>query len=201
MLRAIFGLAPVRRGLVRLAAVIGPASPAERLAQGVGMLSEDRQGEGLALSLSLADNLTLSDLKRYRRGGWLRRGEQARAAAGWIERLGIRAAGSGAPAGSLSGGNQQKLALARLLHHDCDVLLLDEPTRGIDVSSKAQIYELIGKLAQAGKAVLFVSSYLPELLGVCDTIAVMCRGRLGGQRETSEWSEHSLLLAAAGGAA
>ena len=99
---------------------------------------------------------------------------------------------------SLSGGNQQKVALARLLASDCEVLLLDEPTRGIDVASKAQIYELIGKLAQAGKAILFVSSYLPELLGVCDSIAVMCRGRLGEKAPAGAWTEHGIMTAAMG---
>jgi ribose transport system ATP-binding protein len=102
----------------------------------------------------------------------------------------------------LSGGNQQKVAIARLLHHDVDVLVLDEPTRGIDVASKAHIYDLVDGLvssAQASpKAVLLVSSYLPELLGVCDRIAVMSRGRLGPARPVEEWNEHSLLMAASG---
>ena len=91
---------------------------------------------------------------------------------------------------NLSGGNQQKVALARLLHQRADVLLLDEPTRGIDVGSKAEIYRLIGEQAAAGKAILVVSSYLPELLGICDRIAVMARGRLSEARPVSEWTEH-----------
>jgi ribose transport system ATP-binding protein len=101
----------------------------------------------------------------------------------------------------LSGGNQQKVALARLLHHDVDILLLDEPTRGIDVASKAHIFKIIDELASKGdkaKAILMVSSYLPELLGVCDRIAVMCRGRLGPARPVSEWTEHGLMLEATG---
>jgi ribose transport system ATP-binding protein len=198
MLRAIFGLEPVRRGRITIAGAVGPATPAGRLAQGVGMLSEDRKNEGLAQSLSLADNLTLSNLKPYARRGWLDRAAQLRGAAGWIDRLSIRGPGPAWPVSSLSGGNQQKVALARLLHHDCDVLLLDEPTRGIDVASKAQIYEIIGKLAQAGKAILFVSSYLPELLGVCDTIAVMRRGCLGPKAPADRWTEHAIMAAASG---
>ncbi len=98
--------------------------------------------------------------------------------------------------GELSGGNQQKVALARLLHHDVDVFLLDEPTRGIDVGSKAQIYELVDRLAREGKAVLLVSSSLPELLGVCDRVAVMRRGELGPARPARELDEHGLLLEA-----
>ena len=122
-----------------------------------------------------------------------------------MERIGIRSSGPRQPVGELSGGNQQKVAIARLLHHDVDLLVLDEPTRGIDVGSKAQIYALLDALAAGGggetarpRAVLMVSSYLPELLGLCDRIAVMCRGRLGPARPTSEWTEHSLLMEASG---
>jgi ribose transport system ATP-binding protein len=100
----------------------------------------------------------------------------------------------------LSGGNQQKIAVGRLLHHDAKIFLLDEPTRGIDVGSKAQIYGLIGELAAQGKAIVFVSSYLPELLGVCDTIGVMRRGVLSETRPTTAWTEHSIISAAIGAA-
>ncbi len=198
MLRAIFGLAAVREGRVRVAAFEGPATPAERLRQGVGLLSEDRKTEGLAAGLTVEDNLALSRLDPYARRGWLRRGALREAAASWMERLAVKATGPQAPITSLSGGNQQKVQLARLLHHDCDVLLLDEPTRGIDVASKVQIYDWIGRLAAAGKAVVFVSSYVPELLGVCDTVAVMSRGRLGDAAPAAKWDERSILLAAAG---
>ena len=106
---------------------------------------------------------------------------------------------------ALSGGNQQKVALARLLHADVDILLLDEPTRAIDVASKSEIYRLIDELAAGDpatarrpKAILMISSYLPELLGVCDEIAVMTRGRLGPTRPVGQWNEHQLMLAAIG---
>ena len=98
----------------------------------------------------------------------------------------------------MSGGNQQKVALARLLHQKADVLLLDEPTKGVDVGSKAEIYRLIGQLAAQGKAVLVVSSYLPELLGICDTIAVMCRGQLAAARPATEWTPELIIAAATG---
>jgi ribose transport system ATP-binding protein len=98
----------------------------------------------------------------------------------------------------LSGGNQQKVAIARLLNHEVDVLLLDEPTRGVDVGSKAQIYRLIDELACQGRAVLLVSSYLPELMGICDRIAVMCRGRLGPARPANDLDEHQIMLEATG---
>jgi ribose transport system ATP-binding protein len=98
----------------------------------------------------------------------------------------------------LSGGNQQKVALARLLHQDVDILLLDEPTRGIDVGSKAQVYDLIEELAEQGKAVLMVSSYLPELFGVCDRLAVMSRGCLSETRPIDAWTPESVMQAAIG---
>ena len=115
-----------------------------------------------------------------------------------MQRLDVRAQRPSQPISELSGGNQQKIALGRLLHHQAKILLLDEPTRGIDVGSKAQIYQLMGQLATEGKAVVFVSSYLPELLGVCDTIGVMCRGVLKEVRPASEWTEQSIITAAIG---
>ena len=102
--------------------------------------------------------------------------------------------------GELSGGNQQKVAIARLLEHPARIFLLDEPTRGIDVGSKAQIYQLIGQLAASGKAVVVVSSYLPELLGLCDTVGVMCRGELAAIRPRAQWSEAEIMRVATGSA-
>jgi ribose transport system ATP-binding protein len=110
--------------------------------------------------------------------------------------MNIKASSPGQIVVRLSGGNQQKVALARLLHQEADILLLDEPTRGIDVVSKSQIYEWIGRLAAQGKAILFVSSYFPELLGVCDRIAVFHRGFVVDIRPPSEWNAQSLLTAA-----
>lgn len=197
LLRTIFGLDRVRDGTVRVAAYTGPASPRRRLAQGVGLLSEDRKVEGLALGLSVAENLTLSKplpVGSFRVSPRL----EAEAARRWIERLGIRSSGPEQRCMELSGGNQQKVALARLLHHDVDVLLLDEPTRGIDIGSKAELYRVIDDLATKGKAVVLVSSSLPELLGVCDRIAVMRRGELGPARPARELDEHALLMEATG---
>jgi ribose transport system ATP-binding protein len=198
MLRAVFGLDPVKRGTVRVKEWTGAARPRVRLAQGVGILSEDRKTEGLALALSIADNVTLSHLEGLGPWRFVSSARQRSVVARWMTELSIKARDPFQPAGDLSGGNQQKVALARLLHEDADVLLLDEPTRGIDVGSKAQIYALIDRLAAAGKAILLVSSYLPELLGVCDRIAVMCRGKLGDARPTGEWSSHALLEEATG---
>jgi ribose transport system ATP-binding protein len=173
--------------------------------QGTGFLSEDRQEEGLVLSLSVADNVTLSKLRGFGPLGMVLPGRQDRAARRWIDRLDIRCEGPRQSVESLSGGNQQKVALARLLQHDVDVLLLDEPTRGIDVAAKAEIYRLIDALASGSpdegrppKAVLMVSSYLPELMGVCDRVAVMCRGTLGPTRNIDQVDEHKLMHEATG---
>src|SRR5205814_10655330 len=176
LLRTIFGLDPVERGYVRVAAYSGIASPNQRWMQGLGMVSEDRKTEGLALSLSIGDNLTLSRLDDLGPAGLVFPHQQDRASRQWIQKLSIKCKVPRQPVGALSGGNQQKVAIARLLHHGVDMLLLDEPTRGIDVGSKAQIYQLIDELALQGKAVLIVSSYLAELMGIWDRIGVMCRG-------------------------
>ena len=162
------------------------------------MLSEDRKEEGLAQAMTVADNLTLTRLNPFGRLGLLWPRRQDAVARGWIERLDIRTQGPRQVLAHLSGGNQQKVAIGRLLHHDVDVLLLDEPTRGIDVGSKTQVYQLIDELACEGKAVLVVSSYLPELLGICDRIAVMCRGRLGPARSVEQCDEHALMREATG---
>lgn len=198
LLRTIFGLDPVRSGRIRVGVVEGAASPKARLAQGVGLLSEDRKAEGLAGSLSIAENLALSKLPARGLLGWVSPARVALLGRRWIDELAIRARDPHQPVAELSGGNQQKVALARLMHHDVDVLLLDEPTRGIDVGSKAQIYAIVDGLAARGKAVVLVSSYLPELLGMCDRICVMTRGELGVARPASAWTELALLEAATG---
>ena len=194
LVRSIFGLAPVVGGRIKVHSFTGGyASPKTRIDQGMGFASEDRKAEGLALSRSIEDNLTYSALRRHARWGWLKLNRRRAQVVLWMERLRIAATGPGQTTGNLSGGNQQKVALARLLHQQADVLLLDEPTRGIDVGSKAEIYRLIGEQAAGGKAILVVSSYLPELLGICDRIAVMARGDLSAARPVSAWTEHEIM--------
>ena len=201
LLRAIFGLEPVTSGRLSVGTFTGAAEPHDRWRQAVGMLSEDRAGEGLAAAMSIADNMTLTRLAPFGPAFTVLPARQASAAAGWIDRLGIRCDGPRQAVAQLSGGNQQKVAVGRLLQHDVDLLILDEPTRGIDVVSKAQVYELLDRLVGGGtRAALLVSSYLPELLGVCDRIAVMARGRLGAARPVEAWTEHSLLMEASGAA-
>jgi ribose transport system ATP-binding protein len=206
LLRMLFGLEPVRSGRVRVGVYSGVARPHQRWMQGMGLLSEDRKEEGLALTLDVADNVTMSKLSPFGPAGVLLPARQRSAAARWISELAIKCAGPAQKAGELSGGNQQKIAIARLLHHDVDILVLDEPTRGIDVGSKAQIYRLIDALVADApghkpRAVLMVSSYLPELIGLCDRITVMQRGHLGEAVPAETLTEHELLMAVTGGTA
>jgi ribose transport system ATP-binding protein len=199
LLRAIFALDAMDAGH---AVVVGsPArerTPRERWRQGVGFLSENRKEEGLMLSQSIADNLTLTKQETFGRFGLVSARRQRLAAQRWIDELRVKCRDAAQPIGQLSGGNQQKIAIARLLEHPARIFLLDEPTRGIDVGSKAQIYELIGQLAKSGKAVVVISSYLPELLGLCDTIGVMCRGELTAIRPRAEWNEAEIMRVATG---
>jgi ribose transport system ATP-binding protein len=198
LLRCLLALDPIRSGTVRIAGVVPAHTPQARNGAGMGLVSEDRKGEGLAQRETIADNMTYSRLSPYSRFGWInlrrRRAEVTR----WIERLNVKARSSEQLVEHLSGGNQQKVALARVLHQDADVLLLDEPTRGIDVGTKSEIYRLMASLAAEGKAIIFVSSYYTELLSVCDRVGVMARGRLREIRPADEWTSSSILTCALG---
>ncbi len=198
-LRCLFGLDRAKRGQVQLMSVnsrFPRSSPKARIAAGFGLVSEDRKGEGLAQKLSIADNLSLSAIKRYSYGGLLRLKKRRTEVAKWMKRFSIKAHSPEQTIGQLSGGNQQKVAIARVLHQNASILLLDEPTRGIDVGTKAEIYRLIGELAAEGKSIIFVSSYLPELLAVCDTVGVMSRGKLREVRRATAWTESEVLSVA-----
>ncbi|MDR3689167.1 MAG: sugar ABC transporter ATP-binding protein [Fimbriimonas sp.] len=191
--RCIFGLDVVKSGRIRVGTIEGTAKPAKRWSEGVGMLSEDRKLEGLAISMTIADNMTMTKLPPI-----VSSQKQSEDSHTWIAKMGVKCRGPQQIVGELSGGNQQKVAIARLLYHDVDVMLLDEPTRGIDVGSKETIYQLIDQLALQGKAVLMISSYLPELLGVCDRIAVMHKGLLGETKAVHETGAEEIIREAAG---
>ncbi len=196
LLRSIYGLNPVRSGTVRVGPTHLSGTPRSSIRAGIGFVSEDRKNEGLARSLSIADNVTLSRLAPYARHGWISLSRRRRAVRRWMETVCVKAESVDQAVDCLSGGNQQKVAIARVLHQDADLLLLDEPTRGIDVGTKAEIYRLMGELVAAGKSVIFVSSYLPELLAVCDRIAVMSRGRIREVRDASDWTAESAMAVA-----
>ncbi len=180
--RLVFGAERVAGGELRLdgrpAAI---RSPRDAIRQGVCLLTEDRQGEGLALDLPARDNFALPNLARWSRGGWIDRRAEALAFARQTAALGIRLASPRQPARQLSGGNQQKLLVARWLESDARVLIFDEPTRGIDVGARHDIYRLIDRLAAQGKAIVMISSDLPEVLGMSDRILVMREGRVAGE--------------------
>ncbi len=181
LLRAVAGLDRRQRGEVRV-----------RGKRGLGLLSEDRGGEGLMLGRSIAENVTLSAHAPF----VVLPRQMAREAARWLSELSIRASGPEEPVGHLSGGNQQKVQIARLLREDYDVLLVDEPTRGIDVGSKAQVLSILRELAARGKAIVLVSSQFDELRAACDRIAVLRRGELGPPRAATDWTDEGLLLEA-----
>jgi ribose transport system ATP-binding protein len=199
LLRAIFGLERPESGTIKVnkkSLSSGRSTPALRLIEGLGYLSEDRKGDGLTSNQSIADNVTVTRLNSCSRWGWLDLSAQRKQTEKLVNALKIRTRGVQQDVGSLSGGNQQKVIVARLLHQDADVLLLDEPTRGIDIGSKAQVYETIAACAAQNKAVLMVSSYLPELFGMCDRLAVMSRGVLSRVRPIDEWTPESVLQTA-----
>jgi ribose transport system ATP-binding protein len=198
-LRALFGLDLLKSGAVNLnGRDQTKASPCRRWLQQFGFLSENRKEEGLMLNRTVAENLLITRYAPVRRAGLISRRAEDRLTEEWMTRMEIRARAASQPVNELSGGNQQKLAFARLLFHQARIYLLDEPTRGIDVASKASIYRQIGEIAARGHCLIFVSSYLPELLGVCDSIAVMCRGVLSDKRPVHEWTEHDIIAAAIG---
>ena len=174
----------------------GFASPLQAIAAGVGLVTEDRKSQGLLLSQPIRINATLSDLSAVSRGGWLLRALENRLVQGFVRTLGIRCRSAEQPVGQLSGGNQQKVVFARWLHREGRVLLLDEPTRGVDVGARAELYGELDRMAAEGRALLMVSSDLRELMAMADRIGVMSAGRLVAVFERGEWSEQSLLAAA-----
>lgn len=188
------GSTPAQPRLRRLA--MGWRSPMQAIRAGIGLVTEDRKSQGLLLTQSIRVNTTLSDLGAVSRAGWLRPALESAIATKLVERLRVRSRSIEQPVATLSGGNQQKVVFARWLHRECRVLLLDEPTRGVDVGARADLYAEMDRMADAGKALLMVSSDLRELMAMCDRIGVMSAGRLVTIFERGQWTEQSLLAAA-----
>ncbi len=181
-LRLIFGADRRDRGTIAIdGEPVRIGSPRDAIAAGMAFLTEDRKGQGLVLSQSVRANFALPNLRHWSRWGWIDQRAERTALAQHVDRLRIRLASTEQPVGTLSGGNQQKIVLAKWLEHRCRVVLFDEPTRGIDVGAKYEIYQLINTLAEQGKAILLVSSELPEVLGMADRILVMHEGRITGE--------------------
>ena len=180
--RAIFGADPVERGEIRVhGKPVKVRSPVDAVRAGIGYLSEDRKHLGLALPMSVRNNIALTAFDKFRRfGGVLDESAMAQTARQSIKDLDIRTPHDQQEVRLLSGGNQQKIVIAKWLLRDCDVLIFDEPTRGIDVGAKSEIYRLLNDLATEGRAIIVISSELPEILRLSHRIAVMCEGRLTG---------------------
>ena len=204
LLRLIYGADRADQGSVELLGRDGQvaprwSNPIQAVRQRIGLVSEDRKSEGLLLPQPIRVNSTLSDLPAVARGGWLQRGKERSIVQALVRKLRVRCRDEEQAVGALSGGNQQKVVFARWLHRDCEVLLLDEPTRGVDVGARADLYAELERMASDGRALLMVSSDLRELMAMCDRIGVMRGGRLVQVFERGDWTEQSLLAAAFGG--
>ncbi|MFM8617370.1 MAG: sugar ABC transporter ATP-binding protein [Opitutaceae bacterium] len=179
--RVLFGLTPADSGTIELdGAPVALSSPRDAVRHGIAYVPEDRRRHGVVLEMPVAENMTMAVHRRLFPGAWLRSAAEQALATNFVRDLAVKCAGPQAPAGSLSGGNQQKVSLARWLATKPRVLILDEPTQGVDIGAKAEIHRLIRRLAGEGLAVLLISSDLPEVLGMSDRIGVMRGGRLAG---------------------
>ena len=196
LVQALFGLTPARGTIIAGGKAVRLGSPTAAVRRGLALVPEDRRAQGVALDLGVRENITLASLKRVSSFGWLVRARERRRAAGLIDDLQIKTSGLEAPVRTLSGGNQQKVALAKWLARDQDVYILDEPTVGVDVAAKAEIYRLIAQLAERGAGVLMLSADLDELLGACDRVMVMYRGVVVSEHRAAETTAEQLLNAA-----
>jgi ABC-type sugar transport system ATPase subunit len=196
--RLIFGADRGEGGEIQLdGRVLSIGSPREAIAAGIGFLTEDRKQQGLVLNHSVRENFGLPNLSWLSRHGFVNLARERDVLTGYVDQLRIKVPGQEERAGHLSGGNQQKVVLAKWLARDCTVLIFDEPTRGIDVGAKFEIYRLMNDLAAAGKAIVMISSELSEVLGMADRILVMHDGRITGEiadaRKATQ--EHIMQLA------
>jgi rhamnose transport system ATP-binding protein len=195
--RAIFGIDRRDAGTVTLDGVeISNGSPSAAMAAGIGLVPEDRRQQGLVMDLSVERNIALTRLRALGRLGVIGGGAERRLATGWAERLQIKLHSFSDPVGFLSGGNQQKVVLGKWLATDPKLLIIDEPTRGIDVGTKAEVHRLMSELAGQGLAVLMISSELPEVLGMADRVLVMREGRLAAEFSRAEANEENVVRAA-----
>ena len=199
--RAIFGADRLDAGRIVLdGKPIKIRSPHDAIRQGIGLLTEDRKGQGLILGMTLRENATLANLMSLVLGPFIRQGRERQATRRFVNELQIKTPSIEQAVRNLSGGNQQKVVLAKWLFTESKVLIFDEPTRGIDVGAKLEIYRLMNDLVRRGVAVLVISSELPEVLGMCDRILVMHEGRLAGQLTHAEATQEAVMRLATGDA-
>ncbi len=198
-MRLIFGADSLEAGDVHLYGEEGPArirTPREAVRRGIALLTEDRKEQGLFLPLPIRANVTISHLDDASTLGWVDGRREHAVAQQYVESLSIRCASTEQAVGHLSGGNQQKVVIAKWLYRDCDILIFDEPTRGIDVGAKFEIYRMLADLAQQGKAILFISSDLKELMAICNRIMVLSAGRVAETFARGHWSQEQIMAAA-----
>ena len=197
--RTIFGLDPATEGEIRLRGErIKIDSPFEAIRRGIAYLPEDRRRHGVVLDMSISANLTLPSLKKFSKNGSLDREMERETAARSVRRLGIKTPAVYSSVGTLSGGNQQKVALGRWLEIQPSVLILDEPTQGIDVGAKAEIHALMGELVEQGVAIIMISSELPEILGMSDRIVVLRQGTIAGTLQREDATQEAIMSLAVG---
>lgn len=200
MLAALFGARPALGGDVSVAGQSGlPQSPRESLSRGLALVPEDRKGQGLILDMAVKENISLASLRRDSKGPFFNTSKEEELVAEMTSALSVKTPGSWQLARFLSGGNQQKIVLAKWLALKPKVLLLDEPTRGIDIGAKEEIYLLMEKFAREGMAVLFVSSEMEEIMGMADRTLVMHEGRITGELAREDFSEEAIMELATGG--
>lgn len=198
-MRAVFGADKADRGRIYLYGSSEPAGirrPCDAVKNGIAFLTEDRKEQGLLLSLAVRKNISLARLNDISRFGWLSTSKERAVAGRYIDALSVRCRSTEQTVGELSGGNQQKVVIAKWMYRDCDILIFDEPTRGIDVGAKFEIYHMLADLAEKGKAIIFVSSDLKELMAVCDRIMVMSAGRVAETFGRGKWSREKIMSAA-----
>ncbi|WP_300266114.1 sugar ABC transporter ATP-binding protein [Microbacterium sp.] len=194
VIRAVFGLDKLDSGEIEVDTTsVKIKNPTQAIKAGVAMLSEDRRLVGIVPQLSIMKNATLASLKKVIYGGFTRRKEEERLATEYFKKMNVKAPNLQTRIANLSGGNQQKVLLARWLISDPKVLLLDEPTRGVDVGAKFEIYKIMTELAKQGRGILMISSELPELIGMCDRIYVMSAGRLTAELTPDQFSQETIL--------
>ena len=197
--RAIFGADPILSGEVYLdGKKLPPHQVQKAISSGLGLVPEDRKRQGLVLMMNVEHNVTLAALKTFTKQGRLRLGQEEKSVLGFVKKLRIATPSILQETSHLSGGNQQKVVLSKWLCAECKALIIDEPTRGIDVGAKKEIYELMGELVSAGMGIVMISSELPELIGVCDRILVMHEGRITGELEREAFTEETIMAYATG---
>jgi ribose transport system ATP-binding protein len=201
-MRAVFGADKADQGRIYLYGSSEPAGirkPRDAVKNGIAFLTEDRKEQGLLLSLAIRKNISLARLSDISRFGWLNISKERAVANRYIDALSVRCSSTEQTAGELSGGNQQKVVIAKWMYRDCDILIFDEPTRGIDVGAKFEIYQMLSELAEKGKAIVFVSSDLKELMAICDRIMVFSAGRVAETFDRGKWSREKIMSAAFSG--